>query len=69
MYFLFYVIFPNKSGRNYWYIKPMPVIFLFSAACNSLSNMWSFYCNSCMLRKLADSVKVYIISIPLPVIH
>ena len=38
-------------GGTSWYMKPMPVIFLFSAACDSLSNMRNFDWNPCMVRK------------------
>ena len=50
-------------------MKPMPVNFLFGDVGDSLSQMWNFYWNPCMVRKWANAVKAYIISIPPPVIH
>ena len=56
-------------GGVSWYMKPMPVVFLFSASRDSLSQMWKYYWNPCLVRKLANVVKAYIISTPTPVIH
>ena len=47
----------------------MPVVLIFSAARDSFSNMWNFYWNPCLVRKLDNIVKAYIISIPPPAIH
>ena len=51
------------------HMKPVPVVFLFSDARESLSNMWIFYWKSCLVRKWANVVKAYIIYIPPPVIQ
>ena len=34
-----------------WYMKPMPVMFLFSDTCDSLPNMCNFYWNPFLVRK------------------
>ena len=34
-----------------WQLKPMPVIYIVSATCDSFSNMWNFYCNPCLVIK------------------
>ena len=70
VYIYCYMLFSRISlGETIWRMKPMPVIFLFSDSCESLSITWSFYWNPCMLRKLYNDVKAYIISISPPVIH
>ena len=51
------------------HMKHVPVVFLFSDARESLSNMWIFYWKSCLVRKWANVVKAYIIYIPPPVIQ
>ena len=43
--------------------------FIFSAACNSLSNMCNFDWNPCMVRNLDKVIKTYTISIPPPVLN
>ena len=50
-------------------MKPMPVIFLFSDAHESLSNMWNLDWNPCLVRKQANGMKYYNISVPRPVLH
>ena len=50
-------------------MKPMPVIFLFSAARDSMSNVWDFYLNPCMVIKRSNFMKAYTISVPPSVIH
>ena len=63
---LFYQII---LGGISWHMKPMPVIFLFSASRESLSQTWNYYWNPCLVIKWSNVVKSYIISIPTPVTH
>ena len=56
-------------GVTSWLMKPMPVLLLFSATHDSFSNTWNFYWEPCLVGKLANVAKVYIIYIPPPVIH
>ena len=63
------LIYQMKLGGTSWNMKPMPVIFLFSATRDLLYQTWNFYCNPCLVIKLANFVKAYIIYTPTPVIH
>ena len=63
---LFYKIRP---GGTSWYMKPVPVIFLFSATHDSLYNMWNFYWNPCLVSKRANDTKDYTIYVPPSVLH
>ena len=56
-------------GGTSLYMKPMPLFFIFSAACEPLSNMWSFYCKPCLIIKWASFNKDYTISIPNPFLN
>ena len=56
-------------GGISWHIKTYSYDFFFNAARDSLSKMWDFYLNPCLVSKLANVVKYYIIYIPAPVIH
>ena len=56
-------------GGISWHMKPMPVVFLFSASCESLYQTGNYYCNPCMLIKSDNFLKAYIISTPTPVIY
>ena len=63
---LFYKI---RLGGTNWHMKLIPVLLIFSSACDSLSNMWNFDCNPCLIRKLANVMNYYTIYAPTPVIH
>ena len=56
-------------GGTSYNMKPMPFILIFSAAPDSLSNMWNFYWYPCLVIKLDNAVKSDIIYISPPVIH
>ena len=59
-----YMLFSKiRMGRTSWYIKYMPVSFIFSTARDSLSNKCNFYWNPCMVRKWINSKKCYTISV------
>ena len=62
------IFYQIRLGGNSCNIKPMPVILVFSAAHYSFSNMWNFYWNPCLVRKLSDIMKAYTISVPPPVL-
>ena len=47
----------------------MPVILLFSAVSDLLSNMYNFDLDPWLVRKRANTMKVYTIYVPLPVLH
>ena len=65
-----YILFSKtRLGVTIWYMKTMPMIFLFSAARYSLSNMWNVYWNPFLVRKLAETKNSYTISVPSPVFH
>ena len=51
------------------HMKPMPVIFLFSASRDSFPQTWNYYWNPFQVRKLSNVVNAYIISTPTPVIN
>ena len=51
------------------YMKPMPVIFLFSSAHDPLSNMFNFHWDPSMIRKLANFTKNYTISATPTILH
>ena len=69
--YIYFSMFFSKIrlGGNSFHMKPMPVIFLFSDAHESLSNMWNLDCNPCLVRKQANVMKYYNISVPRPVLH
>ena len=50
---IYYSVLSSKIrlGVTRWYMKPMPVILFFSAACDSLLDMWNFDCNPFLVRK------------------
>ena len=45
------LIYQMKLGGTSWNMKPMPVIFLFSASRESLYQIWNYYWNPCLVRK------------------
>ena len=51
-------------GGTSCYMKPMPVIFLFSATCDSFYNMWNFDWSTCLVRKGANLANDYTIYVP-----
>ena len=64
------MLFSQMSlGGTSWNMKNMPMIFLFSASRDSLYNMRNYYWKPFLVRKIADFMKAYIISILTPVIH
>ena len=69
MYFLVYIFFWSKSGSNQAAYETYAYDFLFNETRESFSSMWNFYWNPIMVRKWANVVKAYIISIPPPVIN
>ena len=58
-----------SMGGTGWYIKPMRLIFLFSATCYSLSNMCTFNCNPFMVVKLSNVMDYYTIIVTPPFIY
>ena len=52
-----------------WYMKPMPMIFLFSTTCDLLYNMWEFFWKPSMVRKWTNLIKSFTIYVPPSVIH
>ena len=58
-----------RLGGTSLYMKPLPVIFLFSSARDSFSNTWNFDWNPCLARKWANVTKAFTISVPYPFLH
>ena len=70
VFILGYMLFSTiNMVETICYMKPMPIDFLFIYAHDSLSNMWNFYCNPCLVIKWANFMKDYNIYVPTPVLH
>ena len=50
-------------------MKPMAVVLMFSSAHDSLYNMCNFNWDHCLIRKWANAMKAYNISVLHPVLH
>ena len=56
-------------GGTSWYMKPMPVVFLFIATRDSFSNIWNYFWNPCLVRERASDTKAYKIYVSPPFLH
>ena len=65
-YMLFSLIRPVGTSYN---MKPMPMVFIFSVDRDSFSNIWNFDWYPCLVIKLDNATKYYIISVPSLVFH
>ena len=58
-----------RLGVTSWYMKPMPMIFLFCAAHDSLCNMWNFYWNPFLVIKRSNVTKACTVFVPPTFLH